>query len=314
MIEAAAKSQFAVRLMHVARDVARAVGDQRQQRVLARYALMHADSAQRYLSQWKRDHEASPVTRPVSEAARTPLKRFRQEYTRQKQTRDRLVARRVSMASGRAADLRNTAALWRSITAGGVDDLCWRALRASEALGAQSGLDAELPPDVRRRVADALQPVCLDSRSVYLDATSYASGERNMLPITPGGAAGAAIMRINDHHSHLDTLFALHDLAKGGDDISLLLRGALIVEANGLVEAVIGSIAHSRRERARASLVDVVNRGRGESAYDELLRLRDEVIPGRPASTCATCATRSAPISTNRPRSMRSKQRFARCR
>ena len=167
---------------------------------------MHADTAQRYLSQWKRDHETSPVTRPLAQAARTPIKRFRQEYTRAKETRDRLVARRISIASGRAADLRNTAALWQSITARDADSLCWRALRASETLGARSGLDTALPLDVRRRVAQALEPARLDPQSVYLDATSYAAGERNMLPITPSGPIGAVVLRINDHHSHLVVL------------------------------------------------------------------------------------------------------------
>ena len=53
----------------------------------------------------------------------------------------------------------------------------------------------------------------------------------------------------------------------------------MIVEINGVVEAVIGSVAHSRRERSQASLIDVVDYDRGESAYDELLRLHDEIIP-----------------------------------
>jgi hypothetical protein len=281
LIDAREKAEFTTRLMHVARDLARGGADERQQRVLARYVIMHADSAQRWTAAWRKDLEGSAITRPLAQRAKTPLRRFRQEYAKQKEVRDKLVARRVAMATGRAADLRNTAKLWQSITSRGVGLLCQRAESVCVALGESSGLGTEVDRSVTSEIAKMLADVCLDPAHVFLDATSYASGERNMLAVTPGGTTGAAVMQINDYQSHLETLHALRRAVERDDETGLLLRGALIVEVCALVEATIGSVGTSRRDQSRLSLIDTLERTRGEAAYDELLRLRDDVIPSQ---------------------------------
>lgn len=96
--------------MHVALGLAVAAPSERQQRILTRYVLVHADAAQRYLRAWHGELDSQVDTRGRAARARTALKRLRREYAHHKDVRDKLASRRQAAAAQRAADLRRTVA------------------------------------------------------------------------------------------------------------------------------------------------------------------------------------------------------------
>lgn len=188
MRDAAAKGQQATRLMYASRRLAAVAPTDRQARVFARYVLLHADTARRCLHAWQAELRGSAITRPVAARADTPLKHLRREFAKHKAARDRLATHRQAMRIGRAEDLRATARLWQGITSSGVTSLCAHATRACNALGASAGLEDHLDDTVIAEAGRALTATALHPRKVYLDVTSYAAGDANMLSVASGGA------------------------------------------------------------------------------------------------------------------------------
>ena len=64
--DARAKAEYATRMMHVAADLAVAAPSDRQARILARYALIHADSAQRWIGAWHKELKGAPETAGIA--------------------------------------------------------------------------------------------------------------------------------------------------------------------------------------------------------------------------------------------------------
>ncbi|HEU4907116.1 MAG TPA: hypothetical protein VFT19_13530 [Solirubrobacterales bacterium] len=278
--QAEIKAEYATRLMHVALQVAAAAPSDRQQRILARYVLLEADSAARWLGQWQEDLADSTATRDVARAAKRSLRTFRREYAKQKEIRDRLVARRQAAESGRAADLRRTVELWRRMTRIGAERLCKCARAACIALGSTADLAAAVDPARLDQVRVALLKTRLDPDAVYTDATSYAIGEQNLLAATVTGPLGRRVAQINDVHDQLDLLFGLHELAEEVDLVGLLLRSALVVEIDTIIDRTIGpppGVPRNRRDGV--PLISLLDRGRGETGFDLLSQFRDEVVP-----------------------------------
>jgi hypothetical protein len=285
MRDAAAKAQQATRLMHAGRRLAAAAPTDRQARVFARYVLLHADTARRCLHAWQTDLRGSPTTRPVAARADTPLKHLRREFAKHKDARDKLATRRQAMRNGRAEDLRATAKMWGTISSSGVTALCNHATKACHALGESVGLDGHIDNDAIAAAARALAATALDPRRVYLDVTSYAAGEPNMLSVASGGPAGRRVMQINDVHDHLEELNALRDVAHRTDDLGLVLRAGLVVEICALLELAFGPPPNAKAPRDGGCLLDLIDRDRGESGYDCLVRLRDDVLDVAPRAT-----------------------------
>jgi hypothetical protein len=272
----ALKTTYSTRMMMIACQLAAAAPSDRQQRILARYVLLHADSAERWASRWI-DDEARP---PRGSPPKTALRRLRQEYAKQKAIRDKIATRRQAVENGRAADLRGTLALWQQLTHAGATRLCERARAVCHALAADPKLlDTALDSTLLHDLRDELRADQMDPTAVYLDATSYAAGEPNLLPITVTGLGGRRIMQINDIHDNLDLLNALRRLVARTDDVGLLLRAALIVEVYTLSELVIGPPAGEQPARDGPPLLDLVDRGRGDARYAALEQVRTHVVP-----------------------------------
>src|SRR4051812_30330586 len=248
--------------MHVALGLAVAAPSERQRRILTRYVLVHADTAQRYLRAWRRELDSDVVTRSRAAGARTALKRLRREYAHHKDVRDKLASRRQAAAARRAADLRRTVAMWHQLTGPRVRALCGYAAAACRALGSEVTLDRPLDGAYAEAVAAALSVTCLDADKVYFDATSYAAGEPNLLSITPTGTVGRREMQINDLHDHLEELNALRALVHGFDEVALLLRGAVVIELATLLDLTFGAPPGFSKLRDGHPLIEVVERSR----------------------------------------------------
>lgn len=266
--------------MYAALQLAVVAPSDRQQRILARYVLLEADSAGRWLSRWQKGLAASATSRSTARAAKRPMRRFRREYAKQKEIRDRLVARRQAAESERAADLRRTVELWRSMSRTGADRLCECAQAACVALGSRAELAPVLEPAQLDKARAALQEIELDPNAVHMDATSYATGERNLLTSIGMGSLGRRITQINDVHDQLDLLFGLRELADGVDPLGLLLRSALVVEIATLIDLTIGPPpGEAPNKQDGVPLISLIDRGRGEAGFDLLSQLGNEVIP-----------------------------------
>jgi len=149
-----------------------------------------------------------------------------------------------------------------------------------EALGADHDLlNAAVGPGLLEVERDALTAVQMDPSVVYMDVTSYASGEPDLLPVAMTGQSGRRITQINDVHDNLDLLYALRLLVNRTDDVGMLLRAALIVEVYSLIELAIGPPRGEKPARDGASLVDFVDRQRGEEGYAQLEEIRTRVVP-----------------------------------
>jgi hypothetical protein len=273
--QAALKAEYATRLMHIARQLASVAPSDRQQRIIARYVLLEADSAARWLSRWQKE-----LAGPTPHPAQRSLKRFRREYAKQKEIRDRIVARRQAAESCRAADFKRTIELWQSLTEAGVERLCNCAQAACAALGSTTDLVVALSPMQLDCAQTALMKNRLDPDCVYTDATSYAAGERNLLTSIGTGVLGRRVMQINDVHDQLDLLFTLRDLANDTDPLGLLLRSALVVEISTLLDLTIGPPPEdSPNKRDGIPLISLVDANRGEAGVDLLSQLQTDVIP-----------------------------------
>jgi hypothetical protein len=278
--EAAIKAEYATQLMHVALQLAIVAPSDRQQRILARYVLLEADSAGRWLSRWHKELAASAAARSTARAAKRPMRRFRREYAKQKEIRDRLVARRQAAESERADDLRRTVELWRSMSRTGANRLCECAQAACLALGSNAELTPSVDPAQLERARAALQEIALDPNAVYTDATSYATGEQNLLTSIGTGSLGRRVTQINDVHDQLELLFGLRELAEGVDPIGLLLRSALVVEIATLIDLTIGPPpGEAPNKRDGVPLISLIDPARGEAGFDLLSQLRNEIIP-----------------------------------
>jgi hypothetical protein len=285
------KTTYAVRMMFIARQLAMAAPSGRQQRILSRYVLLHADSAERWASRWINE-EARP---PRGSPARRALRRLRQEYAKQKAIRDAIATRRQAIENGRAADLRATLALWQQLTYAGATRLCERGRAVCCELGADSELlDTAVDPTLLHNFRDDLGANQMEPTEVYLDATSYAAGEPNLLPITVTGSGGRRIMQVNDVHDNLDLLNAIRPLVGRPDDVGLLLRAALIVEVHSMIELAIGSPPGEQPARDGPPLLDLVDRGRGESGYALFEQVRTHVVPDQTRSNLLALRDRVA--------------------
>ena len=161
-----------------------------------------------------------------------------------------------------------------------------------EALGADHDLlNAAVGPGLLEVERDALTAVQMDPSVVYMDVTSYASGEPDLLPVAMTGQSGRRITQINDVHDNLDLLYALRLLVNRTDDVGMLLRAALIVEVYSLIELAIGPPRGEKPARDGASLVDFVDRQRGEEGYAQLEEIRTRVVPEEHTQTCSPCAS-----------------------
>jgi hypothetical protein len=278
--EAAIKAEYATQLMHVALQLAVAAPSDRQQRILARYVLLEADSAGRWLSSWHKELAGSVATRSTARAAKRPMRRFRREYAKQKEVRDRLVARRQAAGSERADDLRRTVELWRSMSQTGADRLCEYAQAACVALGSNVELTPSVDPAQLEKARAVLRETALEPNAVYTDATSYATGERNLLTSIGTGSLGRRVTQINDVHDQLDLLFGLRELAEGIDPVGLLLRSALVVEIATLIDLTIGPPpGEAPNKQDGVPLISLIDQARGEAGFDLLSQLRNEIIP-----------------------------------
>ena len=158
--------------------------------------------------------------------------------------------------------------------------MCERARAVGDALGADPSLiDGAVDSALLDELRDGLRAAQMDPTVVYLDATSYAAGEPNLLPITVTGLGGRRIMQINDVHDNLDLLSAVRPLVGRADDVGLLLTAALIVEVYSLIELVIGPPSGENPARDGLPLLDLVDRERGPEGYAALEQVRTHVVP-----------------------------------
>jgi len=278
--DARRKAEHAIRLMHVARELAALALTERQRRILARYVYLNAEPALAWIGRRAKALDASPETRDRACAARTPLRRLRTTWAREKSIRDKLAAKRQSVSPRRSEDLRATVALWEEITNRGVDELYNRAAAVHDALGGDPMVTA-LDERTRNAVRAALEACALDPGIVYTDSTSYALGEPNLLAVADSGKRGIRVTQINDVHVHLEVLYELRELAKGTDDLGLMLRAAAAVEGCTLVELVAGppSDTNAFRSRRRSpSLRELVVHDPERDGTDVLGLLRGDLF------------------------------------
>jgi hypothetical protein len=271
------KAEYATRMMHVAYELAGTAPSERQARILARYALIHADSAQRWIHAWHKQLKASTATAATARTANPALRRLRQEFAKQKAVRDKLAAKRQAISDGRAADLQATVALWQSLTSSGVGRLCQATRVACNSLGTTGNLAR--PAVLLDEARDALSAVSLSQDCVYTDVTSYASGEPNLVAVTVSGPIGRRVMQINDLHDHLEVLNALRELACRTDELGLLLRSALIVEVCALLEQVLGPPRGAASPQDGSPLLVLVDAKRGEQGHEVLEDYATRVVP-----------------------------------
>lgn len=226
------KAEYSTQAMRVAHLLAEAAPSDRQQRILARYVYVEADSVRRSLtSRIKELGKRSDAGRRAKRAA----KPFLREFAKHKEIRDRIASRRQAAADPRAADMQRTVELWQQITDASGKKLCLTAANACRGLGSTTDIEPRVPADRIAGITAALEEIQLRPDAVYTDVTSYGAGEANLLQTYSAGNLGRRITQINDIHDQLDLLYALRSLARPTDELGLLLRRALILEVATLV-------------------------------------------------------------------------------
>jgi hypothetical protein len=250
-----------------------------QKRTLARYSFLYGESALLWLRRWRNQLKRDVSTRRRARAAKRSLSELADVLNRGSGVRHYLAAKRQPAAGVRADDMEATRLLWAAVNPVNVQAIGAAAVEAYETLsGGGSGAPItaylELPLEYRLAIGDGLSR--RDPSYWYLAADTAADLREHTLPVAGGGELGSRVAQINDVAIHLDTLLPIAPVLEGALIYDWLIRSAIVVELNALLDLALGPPPNHPR-KVLFSLLDLCRRQRTEAASVELQALRDDI-------------------------------------
>jgi hypothetical protein len=251
--------------------------DDIQKRALARYTFLYADAGLQWARRWRNQLARNAETAGLARSARSAVRDLAAALDAAGDVRDYLAAKRKPLAGMRADDIDATTRLWSAVNAINVRAIAEAAVRAHAALDQASpgrpSIHGQLYLDsaLRARVSAALP--ARDRTHWHLAADSAADLRPFTLPAAQGGEIGRLIAQINDVAGHLDVLLRIAPVLHGTLPYDWLVRSALVVELNALLDLTLGP-PPSHARTVLYSLLDRCRRGRGEAIAADLERLR----------------------------------------
>lgn len=251
-----------------------------QQRALARYAFLYADALLEWARRWRNKLKRVPATKAVAGEAKPLTDTLASILDSAGGVRDYLAAKRQSVAGMRADDIEGTLLLWAAVNPSTVQALGETAIKLYDTLNSSNGPQPSIVQflGLGEAHANAIR-AALPTRDPdywYLAADTAADLRPFTLPAAQGGNLGRLIAQINDIAGHLDTLLRIAPLVDDVLPYDWLVRSAIIVELNALLDLAVGAPPGHKRN-VMYCLLDVCRRGRAQEAADLLERLRDSI-------------------------------------
>jgi hypothetical protein len=251
-----------------------------QQRTLARYMYLYADSFLLWGRRWRKQLARNPKTTKQAPKAHRHLRELDSALRDAIGVRDHLAAKRHAVASWRADDVEGTARLWAAVNPVTAKAISTAAIAAYDALNAVEAPDGSiidamaLPGEVAQAVCRALPT--RDPTHWYLAADTAADQRMFTLPAAQGGELGRIIAQINDVAAHLGVLLRIAPVVESALAYDWLVRSALAVELNALLDLTLGPPPGARHS-VIFPLIELCRRGRPKHVADDLERLRESI-------------------------------------
>jgi hypothetical protein len=251
-----------------------------QQRALARYIYLYADSLLLWGRRWRKQIARNPTTTKHGPKAQRRLQELAAALQRAAGVRDHLAAKRQSVANWRADDVEGTARLWAAVNPVMANKIATAAIAAYDALNATSAPAGSilevmtLPPELAQAVTRAL-PI-RNPAHWYLAADTAADQRMFTLPAAQGGELGRIIAQVNDVAAHLDVLLRIAPVLEQSLAYDWLVKSAITVELNALLDLTLGP-PPSARYNVMFPLIELCRRGRPKQVAGDLDRLRESI-------------------------------------
>jgi hypothetical protein len=267
--------------MLVAADVlAGCAAEDIQQRTLARYVYLYADSLLLWGRRWRKQIARNPGTTKYGPKAERHLKDLALALESASGVRDHLAAKRHAVANWRADDVEATARLWSAVNPGTVNAIGAAAIAAYDTLNAASAPAGSivnvmgLPAEVASAVSQALPR--RDPAHWYLAADTAADQRMFTLPAAQGGELGRVIAQVNDVAAHLDVLLRIAPLLEAVLAYDWLVKSAVLVELNALLDLTLGP-PPGGRYNVMFPLIEICRHARPKHVAEDLERLRESL-------------------------------------
>jgi hypothetical protein len=279
VIDPPAKARHSTLMLLAAAELAGWAPEDIQQRALARYCFLYADSALEWLRRWRNQLKRDSLTARRARAAKTSISQLAEILDHAGGVRDYLAAKRQTVAAIRADDLEATARLWMAVNAANVEAICATAIVSFDTLSGEGTQDSitsylGLPATYRRAVRDAFP--LRDHSHWCLAADTAADLRLHTLPAAGGGEMGRRIAQINDVAAHLDTLLPIAAILEDALIYDWLVRSAIVVELSALLDLALGPPPH-HPHNVIFSLLDLCHGERLSAAKADLDSLRDSI-------------------------------------
>ncbi len=254
--------------------------EEHQQRALARYIYLYADSLLLWGRRWRKQIAQDPGTTKHGPKAQRHLKELAAALQAADGVRDHIAAKRHAVANWRADDVEGTAVLWSAVNPAMANAITAAAVAAYDALNAASGPAGSivdftgLPTQTVQAVTDSLPR--RDPKYWYLAADTAADQRMFTLPAAQGGELGRVIAQINDVAAHLDVLLRTAPVLEDALHYDWLVKSALAVELNALLDLTLGP-PPGARHNLLFPLIELCRRGRPKHVVDDLQRLRESI-------------------------------------
>jgi hypothetical protein len=266
-----------------------------QQRALARYMYLYADSLLLWGRRWRKQIARNPTITKHGPKAQRRLQELAAALQGAAGVRDHLAAKRHPVASWRADDVEGTARLWVAVNPVTANAIAAAAVAAYDALHAASAPAGSivdvmaLPVEVVQAVTRALPR--RDPAHWYLAADTAADQRMFTLPAAQGGELGRVIAQVNDVAAHLDVLLRIAPVLEGALAYDWLVKSAIVVELSALLDLTLGPPPGARYnvmfppDRALPARAAQAGRGRSAAAArrDRRRGLADDPLDARQA-------------------------------
>jgi len=251
-----------------------------QQRAFARYIYLYGDSLLLWGRRWRKQIARDPRSTKRGPKAQRHLRELAAALLAADGVRDHISAKRHAVANWRADDVDGTAVLWAAVNPVTANAIAAAAVGAYDAL---NGLSAPSAPivDSMGLGAETVQAVTdslprRDPQHWYLAADTASDQRMFTLPAAQGGELGRVIAQINDVAAHLDVLLRIAPVLEGALPYDWLVKSALAVELNTLLDLTLGP-PPGARDNLLFPLIELCRRGRPKQAADDLQRLRGSI-------------------------------------
>jgi hypothetical protein len=281
MTDAPGKARHATVMLLAAGALADCAPEVVQKRTLARYSFLFGEAALEWLRRWRNQlkRAADSSLQARAREAEPAVKSLAATLSSSGQVRHYLAAKRQSAGAMRADDMDATRLLWLAVNPTNVQAIGWAAIEAFETLrgdadGAPVLEMVGLPAEHRQAITRSLPR--RDPNHWYVAADTAADLREFTLPAASGGELGRRIAQINDIAVHLDTLLAIAPICEHAFYYDWLVRSAVVVELNALLDLTLGPPPHHRRN-VIYPLLDLCRNERTAVAHEELVDLRDAI-------------------------------------